>query len=156
MPPPRISNRFGSVPVKHTVSPAFTAGTAPPPAWTVHFDVTARRPGATVSVAAGAVDAAAVPPVAGPEGACGAAVTPPFGLSMKNDVVADCAPAFAVAVAVAVPAQLGVIANWASRASAVATIELRPVHPPTVTVNSTFACRAKPVASNDTAESVRS
>ena len=51
------------------------------------------------------------------------------------------------------PAQLGVIANWASRASAVATIELRPVHPPTVTVNSTFACRAKPVASSDTAES---
>ena len=90
----------------------------------------------------------------GPEGACGAAVTPPFGLSITNDVVADCAPAFTVAVAV--PAQLGVIANWASRASAVATIELRPVHPPTVTVNSTFACRAKPVASSDTAESVRS
>ena len=89
--------------MKHTVSPAFTAGTAPPPAWTVHFDVTARRPGAAVSVAAGAVDAAAVPPVAdpvvGPEGACGAAVTPPFGLSITNDVVADCAPAFAVAVA---------------------------------------------------------
>ncbi len=144
--------------MKHTVSPAFTAGTAPPPAWTVHFDVTGRRPGAAVSVAAGAVDAAAVPPVAdpvvGPEGACGAAVTPPFGLSITNDVVADCAPAFTVAVAG--PAQLGVIANWASRASAVATIELRPVHPPTVTVNSTFACRAKPVASSDTAESVRS
>ena len=125
----------------------------------MHFDVTGRLPGAAVSVAAGAVGrrggaAGGGGSGGGPEEACGAAVTPPFGLSITNDVVADCVPAFTVAVAG--PAQLGVIANWASRASAVATIELRPVHPPTVTVNSTFACRAKPVASSETEESVRS
>src|SRR5919107_1615905 len=84
-----------SAPVKHTVSPAFAAGTLAPLALTVHFDV-------------------------------------------------------------AGPVQVGVIANWASRASAVASIELRPVHPPIVTVKSTLDCRAKPVASSETEEALRS
>ena len=44
-PPPLMSSRPGSAPVKQTVSPGFAAGRLPPLAWTVHFDVTWRRPG---------------------------------------------------------------------------------------------------------------
>src|SRR5918993_1535248 len=141
-----------SAPVKHTVSPAFAAGTLAPLALTVHFDVTGRLPSTPESLA-GAAAAAGGPAVVGPAGA-GAAVAPPFGLSITNEVVADWVPAFTVAVAG--PVQVGVIANWASRASAVASIELRPVHPPIVTVKSTLDCRAKPVASSETEEALRS
>ena len=65
-----------------------------------------------------------------------------------NEVEADLPPP--VAVAVAGPVHVGVFTNWATIVSELATTELRPVHPPTVTVNSTVDCRANPVAVSDT------